>query len=183
MADQKVSVGPPYFKQVAGPLLGALLLLMGIGPLLPWRRASREHLLHNFVVPVRGRARWLAGAVGRWRPRSVCVAGFCLCLFVLGTILQEFVRGALARHRATGENYVAGPGQPDPSQQPTLRRLPGSPGDPADWRRRARLADLSAANAGHAGAWTERQSGQLHHHGQRHPDDAAARRQRSPTAC
>jgi len=32
--------------------------------------------------------------------------GFCLCLFVLGTILQEFVRGALARHRATGENYV-----------------------------------------------------------------------------
>jgi cytochrome c-type biogenesis protein CcmF len=32
--------------------------------------------------------------------------GFCLCLFVLGTILQEFVRGSMARHRATGENYV-----------------------------------------------------------------------------
>src|SRR5438045_3046431 len=52
VADQKVSVGPPYFKQVAGPLLGAMLLLMGIGPLMPWRRASREHLLHNFVLPV-----------------------------------------------------------------------------------------------------------------------------------
>src|ERR687885_969040 len=52
VADQKVSVGPPYFKQVAGPLLGAMLLLMGIGPLMPWRRASREHLLRNFGLPL-----------------------------------------------------------------------------------------------------------------------------------
>src|SRR5438128_2506107 len=54
IADQKVSVGPPYFKQVAGPLLGAMLLLMGIGPLMPWRRASRQHLLNNFLIPVAG---------------------------------------------------------------------------------------------------------------------------------
>ncbi len=31
--------------------------------------------------------------------------GFGVCTFVLGTILQEFVRGVMARHRATGENY------------------------------------------------------------------------------
>src|SRR5438045_1256599 len=31
VADQKVSVGPPYFKQVAGPLPGATLLLIGAG--------------------------------------------------------------------------------------------------------------------------------------------------------
>ena len=54
LADQKVSVGPPYFKQVAGPLFGALVLLMGIGPLLPWRRASRDNLVNNFVIPVVG---------------------------------------------------------------------------------------------------------------------------------
>src|SRR5712671_3947701 len=54
LADQKVSVGPPYFKQVAGPLLGGVLLLMGIGPVMPWRRASREHLLSNFMLPVGG---------------------------------------------------------------------------------------------------------------------------------
>src|SRR5207237_4921663 len=35
------------------------------------------------------------------------VLGFGLCLFVLGTILQEFVRGTLARRHATGENYLA----------------------------------------------------------------------------
>src|SRR5438128_6897297 len=56
LADAKVSVGPPYFKQVAGPLLGGVVLLMGIGPLMPWRRAAREQLLNNFLIPVSGTA-------------------------------------------------------------------------------------------------------------------------------
>jgi cytochrome c-type biogenesis protein CcmF len=107
LADQKVSVGPPYFKQVAGPLLGAVLLLMGIGPLMPWRRASREHLLNNFLFPVTGTVVGLALLLAIGIRDQFAVLGFGLCLFVLGTILQEFTRGALARHRATGENYVA----------------------------------------------------------------------------
>jgi len=106
IADQKVSVGPPYFKQVAGPLLGAMLLLMGIGPLMPWRRASREHLLHNFLVPVGGAVLGIALLLVFGVIDPFALLGFGLCLFVLGTILQEFTRGALARHRATGENVV-----------------------------------------------------------------------------
>jgi cytochrome c-type biogenesis protein CcmF len=106
VADQKVSVGPPYFKQVAGPLLGAMLLLMGIGPLMPWRRASRDHLLHSFLIPVLCAAGGLIvlAAVGVRDPYALL--GFALCLFVLGTIVQEFARGMRARHRATGDNYV-----------------------------------------------------------------------------
>ena len=106
LADQKVSVGPPYFKQVAGPLLGALILLMGIGPLMPWRRASRDHLVHNFLLPVASTVIGLAilAVVGVRDPFAIL--GFGLCLFVLGTIVQEFARGMLARHQATGENYV-----------------------------------------------------------------------------
>ncbi|HEY1297654.1 MAG TPA: heme lyase CcmF/NrfE family subunit [Chloroflexota bacterium] len=106
IADQKVSVGPPYFKQVAGPLLGAMLLLMGIGPLLPWRRASREQLLHNFTIPVGGAVGGLLILLVAGVRDPFALLGFGLCLFVLGTILQEFGRGALARHKATGENYV-----------------------------------------------------------------------------
>src|SRR5919198_2204793 len=56
----KVSVGAPYFQQVAGPLLGGMLLLMGIAPLMPWRRASRENLTRNFTYPI---AAALGGAV------------------------------------------------------------------------------------------------------------------------
>jgi cytochrome c-type biogenesis protein CcmF len=107
LADQKVSVGPPYFKQTAGPLLGAVLMLMGIGPLMPWRGASRDHLVNNFLIPVAGTIVGVAVlfVVGIRDPFATL--GFGLCLFVLGTILQEFVRGALARNRATGENYLA----------------------------------------------------------------------------
>ena len=107
LADQKVSVGPPYFKQVAGPLLGAVLLLMGIGPLMPWRRASPEHLRNNFLMPVAGTVIGLTMLLILGVRDPFAVLGFGLCLFVLGTILQEFVRGALARHRATGESYMA----------------------------------------------------------------------------
>jgi cytochrome c-type biogenesis protein CcmF len=106
VADQKVSVGPPYFKQVVGPLLGMLLLLMGIGPLLPWRRASRENLLSNFVVPVGGTFVGVVSLLATGVHDPFALVGFGLSVFVLGTILQEFLRGTLARHRATGENYA-----------------------------------------------------------------------------
>jgi cytochrome c-type biogenesis protein CcmF len=107
LADQKVSVGPPFFKQVVGPLLGALLLLMGIGPLMPWRRASREHLLRNFIVPASSTLIGLATLFLLGVRDRFALFGFGLCLFVLGTIVQEFFRGALARHAATGEHYLA----------------------------------------------------------------------------
>ncbi|MBV9170322.1 MAG: heme lyase CcmF/NrfE family subunit [Chloroflexi bacterium] len=110
VADTKVSVGPPYFKQVAGPLLGGMLLLMGIGPLMPWRRASRDHLARNFLTPLLTTLVGLS-VLAIFGVRDVfAVIGFGLCLFVVGTILQEFVRGARARRAATGENYLAAVG-------------------------------------------------------------------------
>jgi cytochrome c-type biogenesis protein CcmF len=101
----KITVGPPYFQQVAGPLLGGTILLMGIAPLLPWRRASRENLARNFTWPVAGTLVALLAlfVVGVRNPYAL--VGFGLCGFVLATILQEFGRGAAARHQATGEAY------------------------------------------------------------------------------
>ena len=102
----KISVGPPYFKQVAGPLLGAMLLLMGIGPLMPWRRASPEQLEHSFMIPVGASLGGLLILLIAGVRDPFALLGFGLCLFVVGTIFQEFMRGALARHSATGQNYV-----------------------------------------------------------------------------
>jgi cytochrome c-type biogenesis protein CcmF len=48
----RITVAKPYFEQVNGPMFLALIVLMGIGPLLPWRRASRQLLWKNFAPPV-----------------------------------------------------------------------------------------------------------------------------------
>jgi cytochrome c-type biogenesis protein CcmF len=41
VSGEKLSVGAPYFNAVAGPLALILALLVGIGPLLAWRRERR----------------------------------------------------------------------------------------------------------------------------------------------
>ncbi len=51
LSGEKLSVGPPYFNAVAGPLALILALLIGIGPLVAWRR-ERRPILVKLRVPV-----------------------------------------------------------------------------------------------------------------------------------
>jgi cytochrome c-type biogenesis protein CcmF len=53
----KVTVGPPYYNAVFMPIALGLLFLMGIGPYIPWRKASVDSLKKSFSIPL------LAGAV------------------------------------------------------------------------------------------------------------------------
>ncbi|WP_407569021.1 heme lyase CcmF/NrfE family subunit [Deinococcus altitudinis] len=59
---KKTSVGAPFFDAFAIPLGLGLLLLMGVGPLLPWRRATGEKLLTALRIP--GGAGVLALVIG-----------------------------------------------------------------------------------------------------------------------
>ena len=54
VSGQKVTVGAPFFNQISFPLWLAILALMGIGPLLPWRKAEHQSLLRNLA--------WMVGA-------------------------------------------------------------------------------------------------------------------------
>ena len=45
VSGEKLSVGAPYFNAVAGPLALVLAMLIGIGPLLSWRREHRPVLI------------------------------------------------------------------------------------------------------------------------------------------
>jgi cytochrome c-type biogenesis protein CcmF len=51
VAGRKVTMGPPIFNMVNIPWALVLLALVGIGPLIAWRKASKENLKRNFVVP------------------------------------------------------------------------------------------------------------------------------------
>ena len=47
----QMSVGRPYFDKMAVPIGLALLFLMGVGPALPWGRATREQLQRALLPP------------------------------------------------------------------------------------------------------------------------------------
>ncbi|UCD99082.1 MAG: heme lyase CcmF/NrfE family subunit [Chloroflexota bacterium] len=104
---QKVTVGPPFYERATAPLFAGLLLLMGVAPLAAWRYSSTKTL---------GKAIWkpfiaslvivviiLVGGMRNW----AAILGFWLCAFVSAVTLYEFWRGALARHRRSGERFPA----------------------------------------------------------------------------
>jgi cytochrome c-type biogenesis protein CcmF len=102
----KITVGPPFFNKVNGPLGVLLLLLTGIGPIIAWRRASLKSLRRNFTVPLLGGV--VAGvlflALGYRNYYAIVV--FSLAGFVLMTIISEFYRGARARQAMLHEGSV-----------------------------------------------------------------------------
>src|SRR5215468_2700380 len=100
----KITVGPPFFNRVNAPLGLALLFLMGVGPVIAWRRASWSHLKKNFMWPVitglaAGVTCLVLGGETFW-----AVLAFSLIGFVLATIVAEFARGARARQAMVGES-------------------------------------------------------------------------------
>jgi len=104
--QEKVSVGGPYFNTINIPLFLGLLFLMGVGPLIAWRRASLESLRRNFVKPV------LAGIVVAAVLRvlgvghALVLLAAALVVFVTGTMVLDFWRAARARRR-TGDGWAA----------------------------------------------------------------------------
>ena len=60
LTGEKLSVGAPYFNSVAGPLALLLAVLVGIGPLLSWRREHRPVFRRLRVPALLGAAALLA---------------------------------------------------------------------------------------------------------------------------
>jgi cytochrome c-type biogenesis protein CcmF len=99
---ERLTVAAPFFDKWMKPIGLILLFLTGVGPLLAWRRSTIENLWFQFLWPtvggvVTGLGVWMFG-VGFWAS-GLC---FALCAFVTVTIFQEFIRGAMVRHDATG---------------------------------------------------------------------------------
>src|SRR2546427_1522393 len=98
----KITVGPPFFNQVNVPLGLALLAMTGIDPLIAWRRATLPNLRRQLTVPLTSCGfALLVRLVAGMRDIGALVA-FRIAWFVLATIVQEFARGARARHRQYG---------------------------------------------------------------------------------
>jgi cytochrome c-type biogenesis protein CcmF len=49
---QEISVGPPYFNAVAGPIALILVAVMVVGPMLRWRRDKARELAGRVAIPL-----------------------------------------------------------------------------------------------------------------------------------
>jgi cytochrome c-type biogenesis protein CcmF len=100
------SVSKPYYNFFLHSFGLPLLLLMGIGPLVAWRRASLRALGKTFLVPavaalVTG-ATLIALGYGSSTPGLLA---YTFGAFVAASIVLEFVRGTRARRALSGGSW------------------------------------------------------------------------------
>lgn len=107
LTNERVTVGAPFFDQVSVPIFLLIFLLMGIGPLLPWRKSEEQSLRSNLLwmtgggVLVAGLS-LLLGLRGFWPAVTMFAAGWNLVSLVL------LVAGVVVpRVRITGRSALA----------------------------------------------------------------------------
>jgi cytochrome c-type biogenesis protein CcmF len=106
ITGDKVMVGAPYFNRVNVPIAIALVLLMGICPLIAWRKSTLKAIRRQFTYPL------IAGLIigfilfvfglRDWVP----LLSMTSAAFVVVTILLEFFQAVRARVKMTEENPI-----------------------------------------------------------------------------
>ncbi len=128
---EEINVGPPFFDRWIAPLGLVIFALMGAGTLFGWRKTSEKSLWRAFAIPLAvgaltivlhfalgpamgfhpivASSRLYPGALGeilRGLAAVMPALSIALCGFNLAVIVQEYVRGVVARRRAHPEEGV-----------------------------------------------------------------------------
>jgi len=106
VTGNKITMGIPYYNQMAVPLGLALLFLIGFCPLIAWRRASVANLQRNFLYPLAAAAIGFIVLAVKGITKPGALTALVLIIFVLTTIFLEFYRGTRARHKMTDEDIL-----------------------------------------------------------------------------
>jgi cytochrome c-type biogenesis protein CcmF len=107
----KMMVSAPFYNEVNLPLAVAILLLMGIGPVIAWRRAAMKSVVRTVLYPLLASIVFGVGIAMLLRhlytapPSSLAVFGLVASIFVLITVFLEFYRSVKARVALTGDAW------------------------------------------------------------------------------
>jgi cytochrome c-type biogenesis protein CcmF len=98
------SLGPENYNRFMGPLGLLLVLLIGVCPLVNWRKISGGRLLRNLwvqvlVAVVTAVLLLVFGIRELW-----AVISFAVIAFVAATVVLQMAQGIVARMRSAGEN-------------------------------------------------------------------------------
>ena len=89
--DRRVSVGVPYFNRMAVPIGLALLFLMAVAPVLPWRKASTETLSQRLLWPAWFGVGVVVACVAAGARGIVPLVAFGLGAFAGGAALRQVI--------------------------------------------------------------------------------------------
>ncbi len=102
----KITVGPPFYNTVVTPIGLTLLFLMGVCPLIAWRKTTLKNFLKKILFPSLVS---IAGAAVLYllQIRSfIVLITIALCIFVSINLFLEFFNGMLTRHSLLKESYL-----------------------------------------------------------------------------
>jgi cytochrome c-type biogenesis protein CcmF len=111
VSGQRLSVGAPYFNRVAVPVAVALLFLMGVGPVLPWRRADAGYLSQRLLLPMVAAVAALALLIAVGMRGVGALLTFSLAVFVATVTLGNVWRDVGVRRGNTGEGMLSALGR------------------------------------------------------------------------
>jgi cytochrome c-type biogenesis protein CcmF len=121
---KQMSVGRPFFDSMVVPIGAALVFLLGVGPALPWGRATREQLRKALLPPIIGAfvlaaLGYAAGIRGGWTLLTLAFGGYAAQVTFSEMFLPmlqrmkrgdsagaAFVDGQLRRGRRRFASYV-----------------------------------------------------------------------------
>lgn len=143
----KVSVGPPYFNAVAGPIALGMMVVLVAGPLTRWRRDATGAVAGRLVVPglvmLTGAAMLVvAGGMGAG---VLPVAGLVLGIFVVAGSLSPlwrrnlrraplFTYGMVIAHMGCGISVIGMAAESAWSTEKLVAMAPGQSVETARWR-------------------------------------------------
>ncbi|HNV77660.1 MAG TPA: cytochrome c-type biogenesis CcmF C-terminal domain-containing protein, partial [Gemmatimonadaceae bacterium] len=92
-------------------ICASLLFLMGVGPALPWRRASKEVMRRQLLPPIIGAAIAAFAAIAIGARQVYAVLAFAFAAFALVANLREYWTGIKARMQLRNEDAMTALGR------------------------------------------------------------------------
>ncbi|MFN4293485.1 MAG: heme lyase CcmF/NrfE family subunit [Thermoflexales bacterium] len=104
ISGTKITVGPPFFDQTAGPQMAALVALMGVAPLLAWGKSNGAAVGRQMLAPLLFAVAVMIALFAAGATQPVPLLLFGLCAYTLAQTVMEYARGARARMRSMNES-------------------------------------------------------------------------------
>jgi cytochrome c-type biogenesis protein CcmF len=108
---ERVALDASFYNRAFGPLAMVLVLLIGVCPVLAWRRATTDKLLRSLAYQAVIALIVAAILLFLGIREPFALLSLAVSAFVMATILSEFYRGLAARRRTQGEGYLVALGR------------------------------------------------------------------------